>query len=338
MNFLSQTGAFTGASADIINANFAQLAGLTQGQGTAIFLDTVNGRDYNNGTSPTDQGDGTTGAVQSLQRAYNLATSGKNDVVAVLGDGGTAASVRISETFTWAKNATHLVGVASNVNISNRARIAPPSGATAFANFFVVSGSGCNFLNLQWFHGFGTGTTSAICMAVTGGRNYFGNCHIAGMGDDASAQSAGSRSLKISTTGENVFDTCTIGVDTVTRTQANASVEFAAAVPRNQFRDCLFPFMGSAAGVLGILGTGNGCVDRFQLFDRCLFINAIKSTSTTMTVLSSFTTASPGGLLLFNRSVLVGITDYGDTNGLANSYIDGLTGAAATSGIAVNPS
>ena len=47
---------------------------------------------------------------------------------------------------------------------------------------------------------------------------------------------------------------------------------------------------------------------------------------------------APGGLILHKNPTLVGITDFGDTNALANSYIDGFTGAAATSGIAVNPS
>ncbi len=57
-----------------------------------------------------------------------------------------------------------------------------------------------------------------------------------------------------------------------------------------------------------------------------------------MTVLASFTTASPGGLLLHKNSTLVGIGEFGDTNGLANSYVDGGPPAAATTGIAVNPS
>jgi len=168
----------------------------------------------------------------------------------------------------------------------------------------------------------------------------FKSCHFAGMGDTASAQSSTSRSLKVggSGAGENLFEDCTVGIDTVTRTVANASLELTGATPRNVFRRCLFPIQGSAVGVLGILGTGSGCVDRFNLFDTCMFINNIASTSTQMDVLASFTTASPGGLLLYNRCVLVGITEYGDTNGLANSYIDGLTGAAATSGIAVKPS
>jgi hypothetical protein len=277
-------------------------------------------------------------AFQSLGVAYAACTAGRNDTIVLMSDGATTATARVDAAFTWAKNATHLVGFCSPVLLSQRSRIAPTSSTTAFTPFFTISGNGCIFQNIQWFHGFATGTTSMLNVVVSGGRNYFVNCHIAGMGDAASAQSAGSRSLKISATGENLFLNCTIGIDTVTRTAANASVEFASATARNVFRGCVFPFVTSAAGVLGVLGTGAGCVDRFQVFDNCLFINAIKSGSTTMTVLGSLTNAAPGGLLLYKQCVLLGIGEYGDTIALANSYIDGFPGAAATSGIAVNPS
>lgn len=331
MGMGSAGGSFVpSAVTDQITQTVRQTLGLVR---NLVFCDYANGDNANSG-------DGFDSAVKTLAQAYALCDSGKNDAVVIVGDGTTTATQRVSAAFTWSKNATHLIGVCSPVLLSQRARIAPLSGATAYTPFFTVSGSGCVFQNIQWFHGFATGTTSQINLIVTGSRNYFGNCHIAGMGDNESAQSAGSRSLKIGSggSGENVFENCTIGIDTITRTQANASLELAGATARNVFRNCLFPFMGSAAGVLGILGTGNGCVDRFTLFDNCLFLNAIASTSTTMTVLGSFTTASPGGLLMFKQCILNGIGEYGDTNGLANSYIDGFTGAAATSGIAVKPS
>ena len=129
-----------------------------------------------------------------------------------------------------------------------------------------------------------------------------------------------------------------IGADTVTRGAANASVEFAGATPRNTFLRCTFPFQTDAATPLGILGTGNGCVDRWQLFQDCTFINNIKSTSTQMTVLGSFTTASPGGLVYFKGCAMVGATKFGDTNFLANSYIDMAAVSASAGGLGVNPS
>ncbi len=328
-------GTFTRTNINDINSNFTSLFNVSGGgaSSSAIYCQpSATGGQPQDGSSSKPYTD--------LATAYSAAVDGSNTTIFLVGNGLSTGTARVNSSFTWSKNAVHLVGVCSPTLLSQRARIAPLSTTTAFTPYFTVSGSGCIFQNIQWFMGFTTGTTSQIGMLLTGSRNVFLNCHIAGMADNESAQSAGSRSLKIgsSGSGENIFEGCTIGVDTITRTQANASVEFTSDTARNTFSNCVFPFQGNAAGVLGILGTGAACMDRWQLFDNCMFINNIKSTSTSMTVLGSLTSASPGGLMLFKQCVLLGIGEYGDTNALANSYIDGFTGAAATSGIAVNPS
>jgi hypothetical protein len=298
--------------------------------GSVFYLDPANGNDTNTGLSPTS-------AFQSLAQAYAALTSGKNDTIFLIGDGSTAATARVNAAFTWAKSATRLIGVSSGVNISNRSRIAPTGTTTAFANFFTVSGSGCLFANIQWFHGFDTGTTAAICMTVTGGRNLFLNCHIAGMGDAASAQSATSRNLKISGTGENEFVDCTIGIDTVTRTVANASVEFASACPRNQFHNCLFPIYTSSATTLGIIVAAAAGSDRFQLFKSCIWMNAVGSGSTTMTGLATLA-ASIGGILILKDCTCVGFTDlFTDTTTRDQLRIDGAAPTSTTTGLAITP-
>ena len=319
--------------------------------GKAFWVDPVNGSDGNNGRKPN-------AAFSTLYAAHNAATAGANDVVYLIGNGAASGTARLSlanaqlidstasaGTLVWSKNATHLIGIGSVTRVAQRARIAPPSGTytqSTFGsgNFVTVSASGCYFSNFSVFNGFSTGGTSQIAWTDTGNRNSYVNANIAGMGDAASAQDTGSRSLKIgsSGSGEHTFINCTIGGDTVTRTVANATLELAGGTPRNSFINCWFPFMTSSAGVLGILGTGAACIDRTNLFERCVFSNAIKSTSTTMSVLASLTSASPGGLLLMKDCTLVGITEFGDTNALANTYVDGASVVAATSGIAVNPS
>lgn len=330
LNALTNEGAFDASLRLAINANFAGLFGALLPIGTTYFLDPVNGSDGNTGLTPTS-------AFQSLSQAYGACVAGKGDTVVLMSDGTTAATARVDAAFTWAKNNTHLIGWSSGVNISNRSRIAPTATTTAFANFFTVSASGCRFDNIQWFHGFNTGTTSAIAVTVTGGRNKFSSCHIAGMGDAASAGSAGSRCLKISGTGENQFVNCTIGIDTVTRTAANASVEFAGGCPRNEFIHCYFPFMTSAATPLGVIVSAAAGSDRTQFFENCIFDNAIKSSSTVMTALSTLA-ASMGGMHVYRFCTMVGITDFGsDSTSLAQIYVDGPSVVAATSGIAVNP-
>lgn len=319
--------------------------------GNVYFVNPATGSDGN-------RGDSLDRAFATLYKAHSVCIAGNNDVVYLVGNGAASGTARLSTalaqsvdstatagTLTWSKNATHLIGVTAPAMVAQRARIAPPSGTYTQAtfgsgNFVVVTASGCMFANFSLFNGFSTGGTNQICWTDNGSRNAYVNVNFGGIGDAASAADTGARSLKVGSggSGENLFLNCVIGLDTVTRSVANASLELAGATPRNIFRGCVFPFQTSNAGVLGILGTGNGCVDRFNEFQDCSFVNNIKSTSTQMTALASFTTASPGGLLLHKNSTLVGITEFGDTNGLANSYVDGGPPAAGSTGIAVNPS
>ncbi len=332
MNTISGGGVFSARNISDINANFLQLyAGFTPGN--IIYLNTA--------SSNLGPQDGSVNAPYSdIVSAFGAARNAMNDVIVLVGNGATSATARTTAAFTWNKDAVHLVGVASPSIFFQRARIAPTSTAMAFANFFTVSGNGCYFKNISWFAGFGTGTTSAIAMTVTGSRNVFQNCSFMGMVDTASAASTGSRSLKIGSagSGENVFESCQIGTDTFTRAAVNASLELAGATPRNVFRDCFFPVMTSDAGALTILGTGNECVDRENYFVRCIFANAIKSTSTGQTAVASFTTASPGGALVLQQCMAMGATKWGDTNALANTYIDMAAPSQAAGGLGVTPS
>lgn len=319
--------------------------------GNSWWVDPVNGSDGNRGNKPS-------AAFSTLYAAHNAATAGNNDVVYLIGNGAASGSARLSTalaqvvtstattgTLTWSKNATHLIGIGSTTMSSQRARIAPPSGTYTQAtfgsgNFVVVTASGCYFSNFSVYNGFSTGGVNQIAWTDTGNRNSYTNVNILGMVDTASATDTGSRSLLIGAagSGEHTFYGCSIGDDTVARTVANATVEFAGGSPRNNFIDCVFPFYATNAAVLGILGTGASCVDRYNNFIRCVFVNSVKSgTGTVMTELGSFTSASPGGLVVLKDCDTVGVTKIGDTNFLANSYVSNV-GGAATGGLDVHPS
>ena len=323
------------------------MSGLPLTTGNVYFVDYVNGSDGNTGSADSP--------LQTLYGAHDKMTAGQNDVAVIVGDGSTTATQRLSlanaqvfnsaataGTLNWTKNACHIVGMCSPTMVSQRARIAPPSGTYTQAtfgsgNFVVVSASGCIFANFSVFNGFSTGGNNQIAWTDSGGRNYYSNVMFGGAADAASAQSTSSRSLLISGGGEHTFDGCEFGVDTVTRTVANATLQFSGGTARNTFRNCNFVFQTSAATPLGIIVAAAAGMDRWQKFDRCTFINNIKSTSTTMSALATLP-ASAGGLLLMKDCTLVGITEFGtDANSLGQIYVDGGTVTAATSGIAVNP-
>ncbi len=333
---MAYNGPFGAFTQDTVNA-----LGITAASATGTlfrniyYLDPANGYDGNVGTSPAQ-------AYKTLATAYGACTAGQNDAVFLMANGGTSATARSDAAFTWAKSETHLIGMASPVFFSQRARIAPNTTTAAFTPYFTVSASGCIFQNIQWFMGFTAGTTAQIGMVVTGSRNYFLNCQIAGMcdADHASGADAGSRVLKLGGggAGENVFDSCVIGADTEVRSAANATIEFTGGAVRNVFRDCLIVMDASANSPFAILGTGAACVDRFNYFIRCTFTNAIKSGGTAITALGSFTSASPGGAVVFQGCATVGATKFGDTNFLANSYVDMAAVSGSAGGLMVVPS
>ena len=298
--------------------------------GNYYFVDPANGADGNEGSVELP--------LATLDGALDKCTAGNNDVVILIGDGATTNTARLSATLTWDKNATHLIGITAPTGVAQRARIAPTAGASAFTPMVNVTASGCYFANFSLFHGFGTGTTAQICWVDAGGRNYYENVNFGGMGDAASAGSAGSRSLKISgTTGENTFVRCTVGLDTIARGAANASLEFASGTPRNRFIECMFPFQASAGTPLGILTSAAAAMDRWQSFERCVFINNVESTSTTMTALVTLA-ASSGGLVLLKDCTTVGVTDvFSDATTAGQMYVDGGAPTAATTALAVAP-
>jgi hypothetical protein len=318
-------GVFSPGAAQQIQQTISQMGlGTT---GTVYYLDPVNGFDGNDGLSVAT-------AVKTLAQGYALLASGKNDVLVLISDGSSTSTARLSAGFTWAKNGTHLVGVCAPARISQRARIAPTSGVAAFANFLTVSASGCYFGNMEQFHGFDAGVAASICLTVTGSRNVFDNVHIAGLGDATSAASATSRNLKISGGGqENYFNNCTIGLDTVARTNANASLEIAGGGPRNIFDNCLFPFLSTDGLQYALLGAAAAALDRYVLFRNCQFINCVGSTSVAIAELFHLAAAVGGLAVMDGNCMWVGVTAIGDATTKAQTYFGGGTATNGVKGV-----
>lgn len=318
-------GAFTNKTIALINAALAQAGFGTTGN--VFYCDPVNGLDTNNGQLAASNGVAGQGPVATLAAGYALLRSGFNDVLVLIGNGQATGSARIT-TFTWAKNAAHLFGVCAPSAISQRARIANPTtaGLTITANFFTVSGNGCLFSNLSWFVGAGAGQTgiaASICLTVSGQRNAFVNCDIEGMGDATSATDAGSRNILLSG-GENFFKHCNVGLDTVTRTNANASVEVTSGAARNIFEDCTFPIYSSDGLQYMLLAAAAAALDRFVLFRSCLFLNALGSGSTILAAIFHLAAAVGGLVILDINCGWIG-TALGDATTKGQVYTSGVT-------------
>lgn len=262
--------------------------------GKIFYVDPYAGSDTAN--AGRRQGD----ALKTVAAAFAKCTSGNHDVVMIAPTGGTG---RTAETaaIVWNKRFTHLIGAAAPTQTSIRAGMAFTAGEPCL----TVSENGCIFKNLT----IATFANLNVLALVTGDYNYFGNVHFAGMGHATAANNAAGRCITITGGEENLFEGCTIGLDTVTRSAANASVELSTAATRNIFRGCLFPAFTDDAGALFVKAASAADVDRFVMFQGCMFHNAVLSSSTTMTVGMSIH-AAVGGTIILDGCSALGITDW----------------------------
>lgn len=314
-------GSFTRQNIEQINDNFARLFAFVT-PGNIIYCNPGA-----TGTSPQDGSEDK--PYTSLVQAYSTSRNGMNDIVFLVGDGATGATARITSTLTLDRNAAHLFGIASASN-NTRARISTLSGATAFAQFVTVTGTGCLFSNFSVFN------DNAIAAQITwtdqGGRNSYQGVQFQGMGDATSAANADSRIVKLGgsgASGENLFVDCVFGVDTIARSAANASIEFAGSSKRNVFRRPVFVARCSASTPLFLTSSGTNPLETYQRLEEPLFINQqANGSGTTLAAAATLAAAGNGNVILIRPSRF-NVTDWG-TNATSNGqiYVDGpATGA-----------
>ena len=283
--------------------------------GNYFWVDATNGSDGNTG-GPQDP-------FATLGQALSVCQNNNNDVVFFTG------TVHTTATLAWNKNFTHLIGLSAPSN-SDRSRISS-TGATPFSPLVNVTGFGCKFINVGTFHGgFTSPTGSQVCWNEAGGRNFYSLCQFYGGGAATGAALSGMRSLTITAADENVFEDCTIGLDTIVRaTNANASMEVLGGSARTRMLRCLFQSLISDVSDVHITA-GAGAMDRYLLLEQCALINAVDSTSSTM---SAAITNSASASILLNNCICLGATAIATTGPV---YVNQISAAGATTtGIAI---
>lgn len=297
--------------------------------GKAYFVDPYRGSNGNSGTR-IDQ------AFADLATAEEACVSGNNDVVYLVSSGTTAAHVTsyLTATLEWDKHNTHLIGLAAPTGISPRARVAnKATGYTGFAPVLKVSANGCIIANLQVYCGLAD-ATSLGAIEVTGQRNYFYRVHAAGIGTDTQ-DASNAYSLKLTGGDENLFEQCTIGLQTTARgSAANSELMIATLSERNKFVDCEFHTFAEANTHQFILA-GASALEGTTIFKNCSFLNKVNGGATTMTEAFDIDSTQNGNILLKNCTV-VGATDWEANTESGVVYIDGGAPTNNTSGLAVN--
>lgn len=225
-----------------LNQLVDRINGAVQWPGNVYYVDAANA---GNGVGSIDS------PYNSLLSAYSRAVAGNNDIIVIVGNGATSATARLAATLDWAKNATHLVGITAPVMEAQRARISTVAGqATNINPLMTISASGCILQNFSYFQGVGEAATDEQLLNITGSRNYFENVQFGGMGHANGAARAGSYCILLSGGGENFFQGCSIGLETIQRSAANANVRVRSGAQRNQFWNSVFAMAASQTSPL----------------------------------------------------------------------------------------
>jgi hypothetical protein len=287
------------------------------------------------GGAATNSGKSTVQGLTTLALAKAALTADQNDIVLMYAESNTAASTTDYQaaTLDWSKDATHLIGVNAGARFSPRSRIAFLSTYDTASNLFTVSGNGCYFANLEFFAGV-AGVNPTGCLSVTGNKNHFKNCHIAGIGNDAN-DIANAYSLSLAGS-ENYFEKCVIGMDTISRgTGDNAEIVLAGGA-RNVFEDCLI-VTWAAVNTHQFLKRAASASDRFTLFKRCTFLNYVLGGGVTMLEALDVTAGgAPGGVIVLDSCTVIGAAAWEATAGASGVvYTNSPVGNAATGGVAL---
>lgn len=296
----------------------------------AVFLKPSTGNDLDDGLSPDS-------AVKTWAQAHTLVPADKNATVYVISEDNSASGTTDyqSSTLTLSKDGVRYIGVNSGGMYGQRSRIAQLSTATGVSPLVTFSGNNCYMSGIHVFQGVAD-ATSIISVRVSGDRNHFYRCHFAGIGN-ATQDKAGAASLSVQGE-ENLFEECVIGLDTIGRgSEANSEIAFdGGPAIRNVFRRCIIPTYADA-NTHQFIKTAATAMDRFQIFDNCIFYNAVDSAATNMTEAFDLATpTSPAGGIILHNCTLVGATEW-DAGDTGNLWIVGPSGTAATSGIAIEP-
>ena len=294
-------------------------------QGKVFFIKPSTGVDGNEGTSPER-------ALKTLARALALCTANQNDTVFLMAESNSGATTSDLQTATldWNKNLTHLIGVCAPTAVSQRARIGN-AAASALSPVVTVSAAGCMISNVQIINEIADATALLAC-EVTGQRNYFKNVHFAGI--TLSTQSAaGAASLKVTAGAENVFENCTIGLDTSSYDADATGLLFDTAATRNYFKNCLFQGFLTATGYAHVTVADATGIDRWQIFEDCLFVAESVNSTITQTEVFKIPAISQGKIILKNSTAFSdgGAVDW-DSNDRGIIWNDRVAAAASAAG------
>jgi hypothetical protein len=290
--------------------------------------------DANAGSDTANAGKRQNDALATVGVAYGKCVSGNHDVVVIAPSGGTG---RTTETtaISWAKRFTHLIGSSAPLAQDTRAGMDFTGTTGTAAGSLSITERGCIFKNLTFA---GTDDVNVPVQINGGDYNSFVGCDFKGALNATSGDDTASRALYITGGQENFFVGCTFGQDTIMRSAANATLEFASASSRNVFEDCKFLAAIDAATPVHVLFTGTSAIDRWIEFKNNTFYSFSANDVTAMTACMNLSAQTATGHVLVTGAPFLdlGITDW-EATASGRIHMQSYTATANILGLSVKP-
>lgn len=301
--------------------------GIPATAGTIFFVDYTNGSDGNNGKSPTK-------AFKTVSKAYDMATTNKDDVICLIGN----ATHVLTEMLTVSKNRVHFVGIdGSNGRYYGQNAKIHLGVTTAATDIGTMKNTGIrnSFTNIK-FTNANTVAQGIYCVVEGGEYTVYDRCEIYKETD-----------LNETTASEMVMNgdscqviNCTIGssanllVGDIIR--ANVRITKGIAGTGLVARDVVFEncrFLKKAAGTASAYFYAANATDVERMFHikNCLFYNSkLASGDPAQCVIAA--SAQTEGDILIDNCTSINNTKLSTSTGVA---IAGPVPTYATTGIAV---
>jgi hypothetical protein len=269
------------------------------------------------------QGVGSGDMFTDLPSAYAVLNADANEALVTM-----PGSYTLTTPFVWGKDYTHFLGNVAGIPFGQRVRFG--STTAALSPLITFSADGSTMKNVMWSQDGSHASTCAINMLMTGDRNRIQNVTLRNLGALAIAGTA-TRNLKItSSNGENLYENCSIGADSLDYgTGTVVCIEYAGTnTARDTYYRCNILSGGSANGLF--LLTNASSTTAWTKFEDCTFFNNDLGSQNPLT--QGFNIAGGGnGMFLFAGKTRV----YG-AGTLESSNTGNIVGenavAAATSG------
>jgi len=264
--------------------------------GDQYFVNFTTGHDDNDGDKPTF-------AFKTLGAAYDAATTNKNDIIWVAGEGAVEEDAMI----TWSKNKVHVVGCGGFGATDQSPRIIfSATGITSVsAANLKVTGWANTFTNIR-VNSWGTDDTNVCALWDAGEATVYTNCQFNKFTDLDQTTVADVEARGDSTTWRNVK----FGADTLLQTVARPTLRIKgtggnARMKNNYFEDCYFVCQSSDADKAFILVHDTNSLAFSNVWVRPIFLAAVITSTSAITLDNAVDSVSglvEGNLLFVNPS------------------------------------